>query len=225
MTGFAYQSRKMTPFEIRPAPDAIQCAWCAYQRGESTEALVVPWLAQRLGQPPQTLGIRRDAHGRPHLTGCTNTDVNWSHSGQMLLVAFGHEVQLGVDIEYQRPRVNSLALAERFFAPTEAAQLRALPEAARTLAFTRLWCAKEALLKAHGQGISYGLDRLVLTLDGDDWRLVHCQGALAPAQDWTLHSFTPRPGYLAAIAWRNVVIAADRAGQQADNALVSHAKG
>jgi len=163
----------------------------------------LPWLAQQLAQAPQTLGIRRDARGRPHLTGVMGAvDINWSHSGQVLLTAFGHGVQLGVDIEYLRPRCNALALAERFFAAAEAAQLQDLPEPARERAFIALWCAKEAILKAHGHGISYGLDRLTFGLDGAHWHLLHCEGELGRAEDWTVHAFTPLPGYQAALAWR-----------------------
>jgi len=196
----------MSVFEALPVPGPIRCAWCAYRHGESAEALALPWLAQVLGQAPETLAIRRDSRGRPHLTGSVHdADVNWSHSGQALLLALGRGVRLGVDIEFQRPRATTLALAERFFAPAEARQLRALPETAREVAFTRLWCAKEALLKAHGHGISYGLNRAVFALDGDDWHLIHCDGELGQAEDWTVHPFTPCPGYLAALAWRRVI--------------------
>jgi len=192
----------MIAFKPLRVPAPIQCAWCTYQRGDSSEARILPWLAQILGHAIETLDITRDARGRPYLTGAHNVDVNWSHSGQVLLTALGVGVRVGADIEWQRPRRNALALAERFFAPSEAAQLRELPETGREVAFTRLWCVKEAVLKAHGHGISYGLDRLVFALDGEDCRLLHCQGGLGSAQEWAVHSFSPLPGYLAALAWR-----------------------
>jgi len=193
----------MHAFQPLSVPAPIHCAWCPYRRGESAQALVLPWLTQQLEPAPQTLGLWRDARGRPHLTGVMEAlDINWSHSGQALLVAFGRGVQLGADIEYLRPRRNALALAERFFAPAEAMQLRGLPESVRERTFTALWCAKEAVLKAHGHGISYGLDRLTFRLDGAHWHLLHCQGELGRAEDWTVHAFTPLPGYLAALAWR-----------------------
>jgi len=194
----------MPVFETLSTPEPIHCAWCAYRRGDITDARVLPWLAQVLGRAPETIGVERDTRGRPYLTGdaLRDMDVNWSHSGERLMAAFARGVRLGVDLEFQRPRRNALALAERFFASTEAAQLRALPEAAREIAFTRLWCAKEAVLKAHGHGISYGLDRVVFALDGNIWRLIRCEGELGSAQGWTVHAFTPHPGYLAALAWR-----------------------
>jgi len=180
----------------------VRCAWCAHSRPASAQARALDWLARELRQPPDSIGIVRDGYGRPQLSGMDGVDANWSHSGQLLLLALGRGVQVGVDIEWLRPRANALALAARFFAPDEAEQLRGLPMAAQEQAFIRLWCAKEAVLKALGRGISYGLQRLAFALDGDAWHLVRCDGALGEPQDWTLHAFTPRPGYHAALAWR-----------------------
>jgi len=180
------------------------CSWCDYVRTGShkqmAQTLALGWLRQGLSQFSQNIDIERDRHGRPYLTGISGVDANWSHSGELLLVAFGHGIRIGVDIELLRPRVNALALASRFFAPSETAQLQALPEEVREQAFIHLWCAKEAVLKALGRGISYGLQRPVFVYDGDRWHLTRCDGALGQPQDWTLHIFTPRPGYHAAIA-------------------------
>src|SRR3546814_10443664 len=107
-------------------------------------------------------------------------------------------------LELLRPRPRALALAERFFVRSETGALLALPAEAREAAFVRLWCAKEAVLKAHGRGLAFGLDRLEFALRGDDWALVACDPALGRPSDWTLHAFTPMPGYLASLAWRPV---------------------
>jgi len=184
----------------------VHCAWCGYGRkraGPSAQVLAMGWLTRELRQPPESIVIERDRHGRPYLSGISGVDVNWSHSGELLLVALGRGVQVGVDIELLRPRANALTLAARFFAPEEAAQLQALPEAEQERAFIHLWCAKEAVLKALGRGISYGLQRLAFVLDGEDWHLTQCDGPLGKPDDWTLHAFSPHPGYHAALAWRS----------------------
>src|SRR3546814_15236356 len=95
-------------------------------------------------------------------------------------------------------------LAERFFVRSETGGLLALPAEAREAAFVRLWCAKEAVHKAHGRGLAFGLDRLEFALRGDDWALVACDPALGRPSDWTLHAFHPLPGSLASLAWRQV---------------------
>ena len=83
------------------------------------------------------------------------------------------------------------------------AWLHAAPSAAvRDHAFLRLWCAKEAVLKAHGHGISFGLDRLRFEDEGGGLRLVACDPALGAPEDWSLQELQPAPDYLGALAWR-----------------------
>lgn len=161
------------------------------------------WLAEALRTPADALPLERGTRGRPRLGAPLHrTDVNWSHSGDGLLMARGDELRLGVDLELLRPRPRALEVANRYFAARECARLAALPESDRDRAFTRLWCAKEAVLKAHGRGLAFGLDKLVFDADGDTWVLVDCDPALGTPLDWALHHFEPAPGYLAALAWR-----------------------
>ncbi len=189
---------------LRAGP--VRCAWRDYRRGQPAEALVRPWLGTRLDRPADTLDLRRDARGRPslRLEGAAGPapDVNWSHSGALLVVALGEGVRVGVDVEWLRPRPQAMALAQRFFTRDEAAALARLPPETADLAFVRLWCAKEAVLKAHGHGLSFGLDRLAFDARDDRWVLTACDPALGTPADWSLHAFSPRAGYLATLAWR-----------------------
>ena len=181
----------------------VRCAWRPYRHGTPAESLVRPWLASALDAPVDTLPLRRDVHGRPRLDAPRDRfDVSWSHSGERLLVAVGQDIALGVDLEQLRPRPRALALAERFFTAVEAAMLSALPAAAQEATFVQLWCAKEAVLKAHGRGIAFGLDRLEFAERDGAWTLVACDAELGEPADWTLHAFMPMPGYLASLAWR-----------------------
>ena len=183
----------------------IQVASLPYLPGQRGEPQVRDTLAQWLGEPgPPPLA--RDPSGRPRLLAPhQDHDTGWSHSGEQLLLALGRGVTLGVDLERLRPRPRALELADRFFAPGEAGRLQALAPERRELAFLRLWCAKEAVLKAHGQGLSFGLHRLEFIPDGDDehapLRLLASDPELGAASDWQLHEWIPAPGYLAALAW------------------------
>ena len=188
----------------------LQVWWTSHPARGSGEPVARPLLAAWFDTAPEALPLQRDPRGRPRLEGALAAhDVGWSHSGDALLLATGPQVQLGVDVERLRPRPRALELAERFFAPAETQALRALPEHERTGAFLRLWCAKEALLKAHGHGISFGLERLTFApvggldaLDAAPLQLVACDPRLGAPSDWTLHQWQPHPHYLAAVAWR-----------------------
>lgn len=185
----------------------VQCAWWPYRRGQVAESRVRTWLGAAWDLAPEALILTRDAYGRPHLdAGAHHVDLNWSHSGDWLIAACAEGVRVGIDIELLRPRPKALALAQRFFAPAETAWLARLAEDPARLqrAFTRLWCAKEAVLKAHGRGLSFGLEKLRFDLGEDDdaLRLVDCDPALGAAEDWRLDAWSPAPGYLATLAWR-----------------------
>lgn len=159
-------------------------------------------LARVLDLAPHLLPITRDTLGRPHFIAPLHSlETGWSHSGEALLLALGEDIELGVDLERLRPRPRAMELAQRFYHPQETSWLHSLDEDARMLAFVRLWCAKEAVLKAHGQGISFGLHRFHVRLDEDRAWLAACDPALGHADDWHLHEWAPRADYRAALAW------------------------
>ncbi|MFT4247282.1 MAG: 4'-phosphopantetheinyl transferase superfamily protein, partial [Pseudomonas sp.] len=148
------------------------------------------------------LPLARDARGRPWLLPpLAHVGTGWSHSGGQLLVGLGERMRLGVDLERQRPRPRMREVARRFFHPQEADWLDALEDTALSEWFFRLWCAKEALLKAHGHGLSFGLHRLRLEARGDALALAWCDPALGEVADWRLHEWQPSPEYRAALAW------------------------
>lgn len=182
--------------------DGPQWHWQPWQPGARAEDAARAWLGPRLGCDPAALALSRDPHGRPRLASLHHADIGWSHSGGGLLVAHGPRMVLGVDLERVRERPRALELARRFFQEREAAWLEAQDAAARTLAFLRLWTAKEAVLKAHGRGLAFGLHRLAF--EERDGRLVLAEAdpALGDPARWHLQEFVPHPGYLAALAWK-----------------------
>lgn len=192
--------------EFTPCPGLpvqLRCAWRDEEPGTPAETQARAWLGKLLGRAPDAVPLRRDRHGRPRLAGdMAGHDVNWSHSGGRLLLAFGRGLVVGVDLERERPRRRALALARRFFAPEEAEWLARLPEAERETSFLRLWCAKEAVLKAHGRGLAFGLQRLHFAERARGLFLVDCDPGLGAAADWCLREWSPQPGFRAALAWR-----------------------
>ncbi len=148
--------------------------------------------------------LHRSARGRPRLsTPFEHVDVSWSHSGDGLLIACGQDIELGVDVERLRLRPRALELAQRFFTGEETAWLEKRAGYEREEAFIRLWCAKEAVLKAHGYGLAFGLDRLAFAETREGLSMIECDAELGAAKDWSLIEFVPAVGYRAALAWRS----------------------
>lgn len=174
-----------------------------HRHGERGEPQARQLLGLALGIAPENVPLHRDARGRPSLQpALPNRDTGWSHSGEYLLVGLGEGVRLGVDLERIRARPRLMDIAQRFFHPDEIALLTAQEPDAQHALFFRLWCAKEALLKAYGHGLSFGLHRLAyaLALDGA-LQLQWCDPELGQAAHWQLHEWWAAPDCRAALAF------------------------
>lgn len=181
--------------------DQIHVWRLRYERTQQREPLCA-LLGAYLGLPATDIRLVDTEHGRPELAEPWHRMLrfNWSHSGDAALVAVARDVAPGIDIERVRPRARAMELAERYFHPEETAALAELDVAHREQAFLQLWTGKEAVLKAMGRGIAFGLDRLrlavapvapqVIWLEGDD------------AARWQLHRLSLDAGHIACVAWR-----------------------
>lgn len=163
-----------------------------------------PVLARYAGLPADALPLLPDAYGKPRLAAPAAPGFNLSHSGGVVLLAIARGVDPGIDVEALRPRPRALQLAQRYFTAAEAAVLARLPEGDRQQTFYRLWTAKEAVLKALGRGLAFGLDRVGFGLAADGIAVLpqDFQDVAAPASAWQLHALAPAPGHLGALAWR-----------------------
>ena len=195
-----------------PPDDQVQLRLCRRRAGESSEAQLRRLLRPALGAAAAQAPIVRGSHGRPELAPPhAALRFSLSHCGPWLLCALATGVQPGVDIEALRPRPNALAIAERYFDPQEAAELRALPAALQEQRFYRAWTAREAVLKAIGRGLAFGLQRLRIGIDaGDAPRLLALAGDDPAA--WQLQALAAPAGFVATLAWRGAprrVVAVD----------------
>lgn len=176
--------------------------WCLPYRRELGREPLRELLSGYLGLPPDAVQLTDSPHGRPKLQGQV-LDFNWSHSGHWACVAVARQLpRLGVDIEVIRPRQRAAELARRFFSAVEAEWIgQAMDPSVRTQRFLDLWTAKEAVLKAHGRGLSYGLARAQFTMPGDAPVPSQFDGELGPATDWHLFTITGIEGCIGRLAW------------------------
>jgi 4'-phosphopantetheinyl transferase len=121
------------------------------------------------------------------------------------VVALTRDVDLGVDIEQTREGVHALELAQRFFAPAEAKVLAACGEAERNRLFLRLWCAKEAVLKALGRGLAFGLERVEFARALEGWRPARFDAEAGAAAGWQVLPLRLAPDCPGALAWRGAL--------------------
>ncbi|WHZ20063.1 MAG: 4'-phosphopantetheinyl transferase [Rhodanobacteraceae bacterium] len=166
-------------------------------------------LSAYLGVPPSGIVLDQEQRGKPRLApsvasriGDRRLEFNWSHSGDHALVALALDCALGVDIERVGKNLRALEIAQRFFDPAEADTLARLDPSARDESFIALWCAKEAVLKAAGEGLSFGLSRLSFRKEPRGWTLDRTDPALGAIDAWRLEGFDPLPGYRGALAWQ-----------------------
>jgi len=110
-------------------------------------------ILQRYIATPLEFGVAE--HGKPHLPTVPGLRFNLSHSHEMALVAVAWDVEVGVDVEYLRPMPECMAIAQRFFPPTDAAALEDVRANGREREFFHRWTRIEAVLKARGIGL-YG---------------------------------------------------------------------
>jgi 4'-phosphopantetheinyl transferase len=181
--------------------DAIQVWYLDYRPAQGRQPLRLT-LAAYLGIDADAVTLVEGEHGRPRLDPAhgASLDFNWSHSGEHALIAVARGISPGIDIERRRPQPRALPIARRFFGNDEADALAALPEEARDAAFLEIWTAKEAILKAHGRGIGYGLQRLRILSTRAQLRLLRFDDDDVDA--WQLQRLAIAPDLVGALAWR-----------------------
>lgn len=161
-------------------------------------------LGHYVGAEPAELTFAVGEAGKPTLIGPVTRPLQFSlaHSGELVLVAVTGGQAVGVDVERHRPVPAAADLAERYFSPEEREYLAAQADAAAAeRAFLRLWAAKEAFVKATGEGLQRPLDSFSVACgDGDATRLLWQRDDPAAAAHWWLTSFVPASGYVGAVA-------------------------
>jgi 4'-phosphopantetheinyl transferase len=147
--------------------------------------------------------IRQEAHGKPYIARGDGAGgelmFNLSHSEDRALLGVARDRRIGVDLERERDQVDVMSIARRFFAPGERDMLASLPESDRRAWFHRQWVGKEAVLKAHGMGLSAPPERFDVVFDEGGGGSVLCAGR-APGCEWTLRLLDAGPGWHAAVA-------------------------
>lgn len=168
---------------------ARRASWMTDESGEAPPMTAFGWLTLPSGKPMLTF---RDGRPQP-------LHVSVAHGGGLAAAAVCDHGPIGVDVEHVDTRRNLLAIARRFYAEAEHAELERCGVDERTVRFHQWWTRKEAVLKATGVGLRGGLTvRVDAPADRDGWRPVALDGHDAPLFVRDLR--TPDAGVFGAIA-------------------------
>jgi 4'-phosphopantetheinyl transferase len=178
-TRYSELSRTLSPEERQraqemPAPQA--------RRFTVARGILRTLLAGFTGGAAHKLRFEYGSAGKPSLL---EYDINFnvSHSGELGLFAFAPDRSVGVDVENERPVRRLLDVAQRFMSEDEVRSIAAAPPEERDATFLRSWVIREARLKAQGKGI---------------WSAP--ENGEPATQNLTHKLFSPRAGYIAAVA-------------------------
>jgi len=154
------------------------------------------WLAYRhCGAPPDHIGLRRDADGKPFLMlphGVAPVHISLSHSGHCVLLALG-SCPVGIDVEQIRPL--DMARLQHDYFPRDT-----FDPANPLQSFFALWTAKEAALKAVGKGLHIDPASLVAPLPSPAFQPLETWPTGHGLETARLASLAMPAGYAAAIA-------------------------
>lgn len=158
-------------------------------------------LGYYLTSPPEQIQFCYGPRGKPLLAvrpGDKMLYFNVSHSQDLSLYAIAQQ-SVGIDLEHLRP-IDAESLARRCFLPREHRWLTNQPIEQRQDAFFRLWTAKEAVLKATGEGLAALGQVEIDTTHLDHGSIVRLDHPQSDWSEWKLQVFVPCVNYVAALA-------------------------
>ncbi len=137
----------------------------------AARAVLRSCLAQYADCDPKALVFTYGSHGKPMLQDYPELQFNLSHSQGRALIGVTRGKAIGVDLELVREMPTMLAIAKRFFMPSEYEAILRVSEGLRSRRFFEYWTCKEAYLKATGAGLGQ-VERLEIAIDEAAIRVV-----------------------------------------------------
>lgn len=152
-------------------------------------------LGQYLQYDPDRVQFSYTDRGKPFIADSA-VQFNVSHSQGLALYAIANRRSVGIDIESIRD-LEVEQLAQRFFSDREYQQLCQFSQKQQSDAFFTYWTAKEAYLKATGEGL-VGLQQVEILWQGETLSARRLTPEEFP--HFSLQKLQPPAGYAAALA-------------------------
>ncbi|MEM7602621.1 MAG: 4'-phosphopantetheinyl transferase superfamily protein, partial [Verrucomicrobiota bacterium] len=174
VTGFDLDDEEALPLNLARS-------WLSNDESERAEAFKFPvhqdryirgrgmvrkCLSAHLNLAPHDLHFVIGEKGKPYLAE-NELHFNLSHSEEKAALAISRLPSIGVDIEQFSRKVDIPALSRRCFRPSEIKRLEGLEDEALQRAFFWTWTAKEARMKATGEGFGLEPGKIEISFDGE----------------------------------------------------------
>jgi 4'-phosphopantetheinyl transferase len=149
---------------------------------------------------PEELVFEYSKFGKPYLSYPANSKIsfNLTHSGDLLLLVVGGQQHIGIDVEKIDGHKDFKEISNLAFSPDEQRSLSLSEDPVND--FYQLWTAKEAVLKASGQGFSYPSNQFSVFISKGKTILSEKPTDFAEDCTCSISSFSPMPGFSAAVA-------------------------
>ena len=188
--GTRWEGSPARPSRQRPSPVAEPEMPPLVHRSKARLILHTGPFSARLPVPSEKglVLMGPDVHGRPRAQDAQGRSlaVSQARAPGARILAIAQDGRIGVDLEPLQPSP-TLEAASELFLPAERDWASSLAEPARTRILLAIWTAKEAMLKALGYGLSFGMDQIELGPDGGDGiRLQRLCGSERLARGWSI---------------------------------------
>jgi 4'-phosphopantetheinyl transferase len=170
----------------------------------ATRALVRTVLSRYAAVSPGDWRFVADTSGKPRIAAPNVSPAlhfNLANTPGIVTcaVSVAHDL-IGIDVERIDRTTDFVNLADRYFAPSESREIRAVTPANRPSRFFTYWTLKESYVKARGVGLSFPLDRFSFVVDDNAVRISFHSDADDVASAWAFASLYVPPTYLMGVA-------------------------
>lgn len=152
-----------------------------------------------LNTNPKTITFKYGDYGKPDYNIETELKFNVSHSGNLAVIGFVLNNEIGIDIEQLKYDFEVMDIVDNYFSQHEIETLKKLPIEEQIKGFYRCWTRKESFIKAKAKGLSFPLDSFSVDIKSDKkTELLETKWDKIEKDLWRLFSFSPMQNYIGA---------------------------
>ncbi len=176
----------------------------------TTRARLRQCLSLATGIRASEIEIEVSASGKPFLAGkahSSGVQFNVSHTDGLAMIAITRGQPVGIDVESLKQSIQHTYLAQNYFSVKEKNTIAALPSEQVPASFFACWTRKEAVLKAIGIGIAYGLDSFDVTTEPEITRCrTELQTENGSVDSWCVETLPCGAGFVGALAYQKQAV-------------------